>query len=399
VPEYGLVVAIAAALQESGLYNLDYGHADSLGLFQQRPSAGWGTPSQLTDPMYASTAFFGGGVPPANPGLLDIPGWQLMTVTEAAQSVQVSAYPDAYADDEPLARQLVAEITGGAALCGPASALNCPPSGLDVEEGLTPDALRVARCVVQKFGITDLLGVGDRGDNPDSDHPSGRAVDVMIAGWDTAAGNTTGWEVAEWARANAVGLGVTYVIFDAQTWSVARAGEGWRPYTHPSGCTEPRCQHLDHVHVSVHGNAAGGVAGDGTWALPLPAGSYTITGEFGECTELWEDCHSGLDLAALTGTPVTPIGAGAVLTVQPDQGGDYGNLVTIDHGGGTVSYYAHLNAIANSIAPGQAVTIASLLGEVGATGHTTGPHLHLEVRQGGVPTDPAAWLRDHGIDP
>jgi len=100
VPDRGIVVALAAAMQESGLRNLDYGDRDSVGLFQQRPSTGWGTRSQLLDPAYATELFYGG---PHNPnpgrtrGLLDIHGWQSMTVAQAAQAVQISAYPDAYA--------------------------------------------------------------------------------------------------------------------------------------------------------------------------------------------------------------------------------------------------------------------------------------------------------------
>jgi LysM repeat protein len=100
VSDYGLVIALAAAMQESGLRNLGYGDRDSQGLFQQRPSAGWGSPAQITDPAYSSKLFFGG---PSNPnkgntkGLLEIPGWQSMTVAQAAQAVQRSAYPDAYA--------------------------------------------------------------------------------------------------------------------------------------------------------------------------------------------------------------------------------------------------------------------------------------------------------------
>jgi LysM repeat protein len=99
VPDRGIVVALAAAMQESGLRNLHYGDRDSLGLFQQRPSAGWGTPAQILDPVHSTELFFGG---PANPnagrtrGLLDIPNWTSMTVAQAAQAVQISAYPDAY---------------------------------------------------------------------------------------------------------------------------------------------------------------------------------------------------------------------------------------------------------------------------------------------------------------
>lgn len=113
VSDYGLVIALAAAMQESSLRNLNYGDRDSLGLFQQRPSTGWGSPAQVTDPVYASRLFFGG---PSNPnrgntrGLLDIPGWQSMTVTHAAQSVQLSAYPDAYAKWETSARTWLSQL-------------------------------------------------------------------------------------------------------------------------------------------------------------------------------------------------------------------------------------------------------------------------------------------------
>jgi N-acetylmuramoyl-L-alanine amidase len=113
VPDYGIVVALAAAAQESGLQNLNYGDRDSVGLFQQRPSTGWGTLSQLTTPSYAARLFFGG---PSNPnrgrtrGLLDVAGWQSMTVTHAAQAVEISGSPNAYAKWEASARSWLAEL-------------------------------------------------------------------------------------------------------------------------------------------------------------------------------------------------------------------------------------------------------------------------------------------------
>jgi endonuclease/exonuclease/phosphatase family metal-dependent hydrolase/murein DD-endopeptidase MepM/ murein hydrolase activator NlpD len=110
VPTYGLVIALAAALQESGLRNLDYGDRDSLGLFQQRPSSGWGTPEQITNPVLATEAFFGRAAHTNNTGLLDIAGWESMPVTVAAQAVQRSAFPSAYAAQEPLARQILATL-------------------------------------------------------------------------------------------------------------------------------------------------------------------------------------------------------------------------------------------------------------------------------------------------
>ena len=105
LPERAAVVAIATALQESKLENLghlgDRNDHDSLGLFQQRPSSGWGTPEQITDPEYSTLAFL--------KGLKQVDGWQDMPLTEAAQTVQVSAYPDAYAQWEKQAAEIVAE--------------------------------------------------------------------------------------------------------------------------------------------------------------------------------------------------------------------------------------------------------------------------------------------------
>jgi LysM repeat protein len=113
VSDYGIVIALAAAMQESTMRNIDYGDLDSVGLFQQRPSSGWGTVAQLTTPTYAAKLFYGG---PSNPnkgktkGLLDIAGWQSMTVTQAAQKVQISGHPDAYAKWETSARFWLADL-------------------------------------------------------------------------------------------------------------------------------------------------------------------------------------------------------------------------------------------------------------------------------------------------
>ncbi|GAA2465418.1 LysM peptidoglycan-binding domain-containing protein [Agromyces soli] len=113
VPDRGIVIALAAAAQESGLRNVRHGDRDSLGLFQQRPSQGWGTPEQVLDPVRATTAFYGGAANP-NPGvtrgLLDIPGWESMSVTDAAQAVQLSAYPSYYAKWEAQATAWLSEL-------------------------------------------------------------------------------------------------------------------------------------------------------------------------------------------------------------------------------------------------------------------------------------------------
>ena len=135
----GMVVAVAAALQESGLRQLDFGDRDSLGPFQQRPSQGWGTPEQVRDADFAARAFFGGpGSPHFDPGtglaspggLIEVGGWEQLPVTVAAQKVQRSAFPNAYAKHEARATRIVAALTGGAPIptLPPAQAVAASPS-------------------------------------------------------------------------------------------------------------------------------------------------------------------------------------------------------------------------------------------------------------------------------
>ena len=107
VPDEAVVIAVATALQESSLRNLLGGDRDSIGLFQQRPSQGWGTPKQLSDPAYQTRKFYD--------KLLKVRGWQSMRLTEAAQAVQISAFPEAYAKHAPAATHLVTTLQTPAA--------------------------------------------------------------------------------------------------------------------------------------------------------------------------------------------------------------------------------------------------------------------------------------------
>jgi len=108
LPPRAWTIAVATSLQESNLKNL--GHLgerndhDSQGLFQQRPSSGWGTVAQITDPGYAASAFY--------KGLVEVNGWESMPLTKAAQKVQVSAYPDHYAKHEAQAGNMIAALYG-----------------------------------------------------------------------------------------------------------------------------------------------------------------------------------------------------------------------------------------------------------------------------------------------
>jgi hypothetical protein len=106
LPDRAVVIALATAQQESGLRNLDYGDRDSLGLFQQRPSQGWGDEGQVQDPAYAAGIFFD--------RLLQVPGWDSGRLTDVAQSVQRSGHPDLYQQWEPMAGELAAALAPGA---------------------------------------------------------------------------------------------------------------------------------------------------------------------------------------------------------------------------------------------------------------------------------------------
>lgn len=181
VPSRGWVVALATALQESGLRNLTYGDRDSLGMMQQRPSMGWGAPEQVTDPSYAARAFYGGPESPTrNSGLLSVAGWQDMPVWEAAQAVQRSAYPLAYAKHEELATSVVRRLTGETPGC---AVLAPGPWRLPLEEAsYTPTSAYGHR-------ISPTRGTADFHTGQDLAAPVGTPVTavsrgtVSFAGW------------------------------------------------------------------------------------------------------------------------------------------------------------------------------------------------------------------------
>ncbi|HUY61621.1 MAG TPA: hypothetical protein VMW49_07060 [Candidatus Dormibacteraeota bacterium] len=184
LPDHAVTVALAAALQESRLVDLDHGDRDSLGLFQQRPSQGWGTPAQIMDPDYAATAFYN--------RLTGVPGWETLAVGQVAQAVQLSAVPGAYAPWESEARALARALTGEV----PAG-LSCR---LSAWGGPAPPSGALSAAAQTEFG-TAVLG-------------------------QTLAAKT-GWEVASWAVAHAFQYHLQGVAFGGESWDSA-AGV-WRP--------------------------------------------------------------------------------------------------------------------------------------------------------------------------
>jgi len=178
VPPRGLVVALAAGMQESGLRPLAYGDRDSLGVFQQR--AAWGSTEERMSPRSSAEMFFTGGRG-GQPGLLDITGWSSLSVTQAAQAVQVSAYPDAYAKWEPLAVQLVEKLANVAAGCNETGTWVFPlgPMWYIATAGFGDCGSHWANCHTgQDYAAptgTPVVAVGD-------------GV-ITFAGWDGAYGN------------------------------------------------------------------------------------------------------------------------------------------------------------------------------------------------------------------
>ena len=134
-------------------------------------------------------------------------------------------------------------------------------------------------------------------------------------------------------------------------------------------------------------------AAGGAWGNPMHTGTYSISSCF--CAR-WGTFHWGVDFAANYGTPMYSIGAGTVVAAGPAQG--FGNWVVIDHGTGEFSVYGHMRVLAVHV--GQRVTRGQLIAYVGTEGDSTGPHLHLEIRLGGIngaKIDPQVWLAQRGV--
>ncbi|MFI6035497.1 heavy metal transporter [Streptomyces sp. NPDC051315] len=227
MPERAVTIALATALQESALRNLDHGDRDSLGLFQQRPSQGWGTAQEVTDPTYAANIFY--------EHLAKVPDYTELPLTVAAQRVQRSGYPEAYAKHEPDATLLAAALTGTSA-----ATLTCKGRP-ETATATGPDAVRAA--LVRDFGRDALeqagaqIGTGTgtaAASTPAEDVPaaetSGRTVTLPVTDA-TAAGRGVrerGWQLAHWAVANASALHIERVAYAGREWVAGNTDSTWR---------------------------------------------------------------------------------------------------------------------------------------------------------------------------
>ena len=221
VPTFGIEVAEATALQESKLNNVTGGDRDSLGLFQQRPSEGWGTAAQIMDTTYSSTAFY--------EALMKVSNWQSLPLTVAAQDVQHSAYPGAYANHEDEADVLTAVFTGTAG-DGLTCTLDGPtfsPQATD-SSGLTTQGEAVVADAEKQWGTASV-----------EDASGGlRSFALALPGsLSGAARAQRGWAYANWAVSKAEALGITQVGYDGKTWSASSSPGSWQ--TASSAATAP----------------------------------------------------------------------------------------------------------------------------------------------------------------
>ncbi len=223
MPERAVAIALATSIQESGLRNIEHGDRDSLGLFQQRPSQGWGTQKQILDPTYAANIFY--------EHLAKVPDYTKLPLTVAAQRVQRSGFPEAYAKHEPDAALLAAALTGSS----PAT-LTCQGRvDATTVRAAGPDAVRAA--LVRDFGRDVLQPAGAEvggGTSASSPAPGAGARTVTLpvdAGTSPAKGRSAdrrGWQLAHWAVANATALHIERVSFGGREWVAGNTDSQWR---------------------------------------------------------------------------------------------------------------------------------------------------------------------------
>jgi hypothetical protein len=199
LPARAATIAIATAIQESKLRNLRFGDLDSVGLFQQRPSQGWGTAEQIQDPVYATNRFYD--------ALVKVHGYETMKITEIAQKVQKSAYPDAYANHEQEGRLLASTLSGHS------------PGGLGcrLNDATKGDVAGFQAALSRELGVTA--------------QDASRTLTVH-------AGSERGaWNVGAYAVAKASQFGVTKVRVGGKQWTRTRDSSGWawQSATRPGG--------------------------------------------------------------------------------------------------------------------------------------------------------------------
>ena len=227
LPEWAATVAVATAMQESQLVNLTGGDLDSVGLFQQRPSEGWGAASLIEDPVYATDKFLD--------RLVAVPGYAELPLTVAAQDVQHSGFPDAYAQHATDAKVLTGAFSGripAGVTCQVNSVGSAPSASAGATAAMDRLTKEFGRAVDPRMLPLPAAGTGSASPSP------GAATEAQVA-VSTRAGLTgtaqRGWAVASWAVAHCQDLHISAVSYAGKQWTAADSTEGWQPVPAASG--------------------------------------------------------------------------------------------------------------------------------------------------------------------
>ena len=215
LPRQAITIALAAALQESKLQNLDYGDRDSVGIFQQRPSQGWGPAADLEDPVYATTKFFA--------ALVQVSGYAKRPIYQAAQDVQRSADGYAYEQWAWVAGQLAGYFTGE-----PPHNVSCwyTPAG-------SGDLAGAVRQMAQTFGPPGRKAVVIRVTTDRSVPENSGSAAVVHVQRDAA------WTVANWLVAHAQAYDLSEVRYAGYAWKAANGSMGWQRAASPATSASP----------------------------------------------------------------------------------------------------------------------------------------------------------------
>jgi hypothetical protein len=206
MPRLAVTIAYATAMQESKLHNLSYGDLDSVGVFQQRPSEGWGPRRDLEDPIYATSKFFR--------ALKAIPGYRKMPVSQAAQAVQHSADGAAYTQYEKMAAAMTPAFTGQrghAVYCWSGSASRAPA-----------DLSRISSGLGTTFGTAVAREATDQRDSRGS-VADGTSTQMQVR----IEAPRLGWEVATWLVTHASTYHIHQIRFAGYQWRAAASNKGW----------------------------------------------------------------------------------------------------------------------------------------------------------------------------
>lgn len=210
LPPRAASIALATAFQESRLENIDYGDRDSIGLFQQRPSQGWGSEEQIMDPIYAANAFYD--------VLETVPGYEGADINDVAQQVQRSGHPEAYRDHETEGRLYASALSGqsGPNLVCTLGDVGATVSPEQVRGQLTRQFPRAA----ESGRISTALAAAS---SAAPQLPAGAGATALVI--DPGGDETLGWAVANWAVARAAEDGVIQVSYDGRIWDRSVNGQ------------------------------------------------------------------------------------------------------------------------------------------------------------------------------